>query len=80
MTSSPDPSVVGEPVVFTATVAPVVPGAGSPTGTVTFTFGDGSPAETVALVGGVATATHAYASTAGSPYGVTAVYSGDSDF
>jgi hypothetical protein len=37
-------SVFGEPITFTATVAPVAPGAGSPTGTVAFKrlFPDGS--------------------------------------
>ncbi|MEU5811902.1 Ig-like domain-containing protein, partial [Streptomyces sp. NPDC047718] len=78
--SSPDPSVVGEPVAFTATVAPVAPGAGTPSGTVTFTFGDGSAPQTVALTGGTATATHAYATSSGSPFTVTAAYSGEVSF
>ncbi len=61
--SSPNP-VYGQPVTFTATVAPVAPGAGTPTGTVTF-FIDGGTAmggsqETVTLTageGGVVTIT-----------------------
>ncbi|MGW7261429.1 beta strand repeat-containing protein, partial [Streptomyces sp. NPDC054834] len=78
--SSPDPSVVGQPVTFTATVAPVAPGAGTPSGSVTFDFGDGSPVQTVALAGGTATVNHAYTSTTGSPFPVTASYGGDGDF
>ncbi|WP_408899589.1 beta strand repeat-containing protein [Nocardioides sp. R1-1] len=38
--SSAPVSVYGQPVTFTATVAVVAPGAGGPTGTVTFTDGD----------------------------------------
>src|SRR5581483_2919589 len=34
--SAPNPSEFGQPVLFTATVTPVAPGAGFPTGTVTF--------------------------------------------
>ncbi|MCF3178346.1 Ig-like domain repeat protein, partial [Streptomyces sioyaensis] len=36
VTTSPDPSVFGDSVTLTATVSPVSPGAGTPTGTVTF--------------------------------------------
>ncbi|MFE3551967.1 Ig-like domain repeat protein [Streptomyces kronopolitis] len=78
--SSPDPSVPGQTVTLTATVAPAAPGAGTPTGTVTFTFGDGTPAVTAAVSAGTATVTHAWAGTAGSPYPITADYSGDPDF
>ncbi|WP_432047399.1 Ig-like domain repeat protein [Streptomyces asiaticus] len=77
---APEPSVVGQPVIFTATVAPVAPGGGSPTGTVTFDFGDGSAPAAAPVVGGLATAVHAYATTAGSPYPVTATYGGSPDF
>ncbi|MFI1538652.1 Ig-like domain repeat protein, partial [Streptomyces anandii] len=80
VSSSPDPSVVGEPVTFTAVVAPVAPGAGTPTGNVTFDFGDGSPAESGSLAGGTVTVTHTYASASGSPFTVTATYGGDGDF
>ncbi|WP_416986325.1 Ig-like domain repeat protein, partial [Streptomyces sp. T028] len=78
--SSPDPSVVGEPVSVTASVAPVSPGAGTPTGTVTFDFGDGSPAVTQTLVGGTVTTSHTYTDVTGSPYTITAVYGGDTNF
>ncbi|MFS7873911.1 IPT/TIG domain-containing protein [Streptomyces asiaticus] len=36
VTSAPDPSVVGQPVTFTAVVADAPPTAGTPTGSVTF--------------------------------------------
>ncbi|MFE5118958.1 Ig-like domain repeat protein [Streptomyces sp. NPDC056669] len=80
MSSTPQPSVVGQPVTFTATVTPVAPGAGSPTGTVTFDFGDGSAPASVPVVDGLATAVYAYTSAAGSPYPVTATYGGDPNF
>ncbi|MGW3010143.1 Ig-like domain repeat protein [Streptomyces sp. NPDC001219] len=80
VSSSPDPSVTGQPVTFTATVAPTPPGAGVPTGTVAFTFGDGTAAITTPLSGGVATVTHAYTTASGSPHTVTANYSGDVNF
>ncbi|MFD5393521.1 beta strand repeat-containing protein, partial [Streptomyces sp. NPDC127097] len=80
VSSSPDPSVTGRPVTFTATVAPTPPGAGVPTGTVTFTFGDGTAAVTASLSGGVAGVTHVYTTATGSPYTVTARYSGDANF
>lgn len=41
VTSSNNSTVYGEPVTFTATVAPVSPGAGTPTGSVTFVIGSG---------------------------------------
>jgi hypothetical protein len=39
VSSSQNPAKVGQPVTFTATVMAVAPGAGTPTGTVTFTDG-----------------------------------------
>ncbi|MEV5463998.1 Ig-like domain repeat protein, partial [Streptomyces cellulosae] len=62
---------------FTATVAPVAPGAGTPTGTVTFDFGDGTPTAAVPLAEGIAAAGHTYTTATGSPYPVIAVYSSD---
>ena len=78
--SAPEPSVTGGQVTLTATVAPVAPGAGMPTGSVTFDFGDGTELVTVLSAEGIATAVHAWTETAGSPYTITAVYSGDADF
>jgi hypothetical protein len=69
--------VFGQSVTFTATVSPVAPGAGTPTGTVTFLDG-GSPIGTGTLSGGVATV-----STLGLGAGnhnITATYSGDGSF
>ncbi|MFE9141977.1 Ig-like domain repeat protein [Streptomyces tubercidicus] len=80
VSSAPDPAVTGQPVSFTATVAPTPPGAGVPTGTVTFTFGDGTAAVTAPLSGGIAGVTHVYNTVADSPYTVTAGYSGDANF
>src|SRR6185369_2930540 len=39
LSSTPNPSVTGQPVTFTATVGPVPPGTGTPTGMVTFQEG-----------------------------------------
>ncbi|MER5377054.1 Ig-like domain repeat protein [Streptomyces sp. NPDC002553] len=80
VSSSPDPSVVGQPVTFTATVAPVAPGSGTPTGTVSFDFGDGTSPVTATLANGVATVTRAYAVRTGSPYTVTATYGATANF
>jgi Bacterial Ig-like domain (group 3) len=71
--------VYGQPVTFQATVTPVSPGAGVPTGTVTFSAGTtvlGS-----ALVDGSGTAT--FTTTSPLPVGtnaITSTYSGDTDF
>ena len=77
VTGAPGPSVFGQSVTFTATVTPSAPGAGTPTGTVSFfdgttSFGTGT------LAGGVATFTTSSLSVASHP--VTAVYEGDTDF
>ncbi|MCF3175926.1 Ig-like domain repeat protein, partial [Streptomyces sioyaensis] len=81
VSSSPDPSVVGETVTFSATVAPVLPGVGTPTGTVTFLVTDG--VTTVSLVGTLSGGTTSVSTnglvTAG-VYAVTATYSGDGNF
>ena len=39
ISSSPNPAVAGQSVTFTATVSPLAPGSGTPTGSVTFTDG-----------------------------------------
>ncbi len=59
-----------------ATVAPVTPGAGTPTGTVTFASG-GATLGTATLTGGVATLSQPLPAGA---TGVTATYAGDGDF
>src|SRR5207302_380793 len=64
---------------FTATVTPVAPGAGTPTGTVTFK--DGSTIlTTVALSAGKATFATSALTTAGPGHSITAVYNGSGDF
>jgi hypothetical protein len=62
---------------ITAGVAPVAPGAGSPTGSVTFSV-DGSAVGSAPVNGGTATLT--YAVPAGHAHNIAASYGGDSDF
>lgn len=56
LTNNINPSLFGQPVTFTATVAPLPPGTGTPTGQVTF-FDGGNALGNVTLVGGQATLT-----------------------
>ncbi|KOG46300.1 hypothetical protein ADK74_12590 [Streptomyces decoyicus] len=79
VTTSPDPSVFGEPVTLRATVTPVAPGAGTPTGTVTFTITGGDTVTVSLDAGGTAVFTNRAPLAAGS-HSVTAVYSGDANF
>ena len=79
--SSANPSVTGQSVTYTATVAAVSPGAGTPTGTVTFRDG----AATITCTGGSATlsagvATCQFVYTGVSSHLITAVYPGDTNF
>jgi hypothetical protein len=66
-----------KPTTIVATVSAVPPGAGTPSGTVTFSV-DGSPVGSTSLVNGVATLTHTVPS--GKTHNVAAVYSGSTDF
>jgi Subtilase family/Bacterial Ig-like domain (group 3)/Bacterial cadherin-like domain/Bacterial Ig domain len=77
VTSSANPSVFGQSVTFTVTMTVVAPGAGSPTGTVTFKDG-GTTLGTQTLSAGQAT----YSTTALSvtTHSITATYSGDGNF
>jgi predicted outer membrane repeat protein len=77
LASAPNPSVFGQSVTFTATVTVNPPGAGTPTGVVTFTTASGALG-TGALAGGVATLTTA--SLPGGSHVVTATYGGDANF
>src|SRR5262249_54982467 len=75
--SSLNPSTTGQSVTFTATVTATAPGAGTPTGTVTFkdgaaTLGAGTLSAGVATFGTITL-------TAGS-HSITAVYGGDANF
>src|SRR5207245_564637 len=75
--SSVNPSVSGQLVTFTATVAAVSPGAGSPTGTVTLKDG-ATTLGTGTLSSGQAT--FAPSSLSVSNHILSAVYSGDGSF
>ena len=77
LTSSPESSYLGESVTFTADVAAVSPGSGTPTGSVTFMDGT-TTLGTVDVSAGVANLTTA-ALTLGTN-SITAVYTGDADF
>ncbi|MFG2526274.1 Ig-like domain-containing protein, partial [Streptomyces sp. NPDC048527] len=76
LTSAPNPSTVGQPVVLTATVTATPPGSGTPTGTVTF-FDGATSIGTGTLIGGVATLTTS-SLTVGS-HALTAVYGGSTN-
>jgi Bacterial Ig-like domain (group 3)/Putative Ig domain/Immunoglobulin I-set domain len=69
--------VTVHPHDITAAVTAVAPGAGTPTGSVTFSV-DGSPVGTAPLTGGTATLT--YTVPAGQSRAVSAAYGGDSGF
>src|SRR5207244_1906407 len=75
--SSANPSVFGQSVTFTATVAVVSPGAGSPSGSVTFLDG-ATTLGTGTLSGG--TATFATSALAVGSHSITASYGGDTNF
>ena len=79
VTSSANPSVVGQPVTFTATVSSNPPGSWlTPTGTVTFSDG-GSPIGTATL-NGSGKATITTSSLAAGAHTITASYGGDNNF
>lgn len=75
--SSVNPSVFGQPVTFTATVAPVAPGAGTRTGTVKF-FDGATQIGSGSLSGGTASMTTAALAVGSHP--ITAQYLGDANF
>jgi len=77
VSSSGTPSAFGGLVTLTATVAPVAPGVGTPTGTVTFSLG-GVAQVPSAIVAGVATFTTSTLSVGN--HGVSALYNGDGQF
>ena len=76
--SSLNPAVTGQAVTFTATVAAVAPGAGAPTGTVTFKDGNTVLGTVAVGAGGKATFTTSFAATGG--HVITAVYNGAANF
>src|SRR6202030_231218 len=77
--SLPNPSVTGQTVTFTATVAPVSPGAGTPTGTVNFLEGATTLASSVTLNGSDQATFTTSSLTVGS-HTITGNYSGDTSF
>jgi hypothetical protein len=77
VSSSANPSVSGQSVTFTATVSANSPGAGTPTGTVTFLDG-ATTLGTATLSGGSATYSTSALSVAGHP--ITVSYGGDGNF
>jgi uncharacterized repeat protein (TIGR01451 family) len=79
VSSSVNPSVFGQAVTFSATVAAVSPGAGTPTGTVQFKTNGVNFGSPVALAGGSASSA-AISSLAAGSCTVTANYSGDGSF
>jgi YVTN family beta-propeller protein len=77
LTSSLNPSLINQPVVFTATVSNNVSGDITPTGTVAFTIDEGVPIN-VLLVNGVATLNTNF--TTSGTYHVVASYLGTTNF
>ncbi len=80
VTAAPTTSVYGQSVTFTATVAVSSPGAGTPTGTMTFmdgtnTLGTG----TLITTGGVTTAAFTTTALAVGAHSIKAVYGGDTN-
>jgi hypothetical protein len=79
ISSSTVSSVRGQPVVLTATISPLAPGSGIPTGTVSFVDGDGILALNI-QVKGVGQATFLTQTLAVGTHTITATYNGDTNF
>jgi hypothetical protein len=77
VSSAPNPSVSGQLVTVTATVAPVAPGGGTPTGTVTFTVSD---LVEMKPLNGSGQATFSFPFVGTGMLTITASYGGDMDF
>ena len=81
LASSANPSASGASVTFTATVAAVSPGSGTPTGTVNFLDnGTQIGTGTLSVVNGQDQATFTTSSLAVGTHPITAVYAGDTNF
>ncbi len=76
--SSANPSVFGQSVTFTATVAASAPGAGIPTGTVTFL--DGATTLGSGTLDGSGQTTFSTAALSVGSHSITVVYAGDTNF
>ncbi|MFY9558656.1 MAG: SBBP repeat-containing protein [Terriglobales bacterium] len=78
VSSSANPSILNQSVTFTATVTVVAPGAGTPTGTVTFM--DGSATLGSGTLNSAGQVTLTTSPLAVNSHSITAVYAGDSNF
>ncbi len=78
LTSSSNPSSSGQSVTFTATVSPIAPGSGIPTGGVTFK--DGSTVLGTMTLNPTGNATFTTTTLAVGTHTITATYSGDANF
>ncbi len=78
VSSSVNPSVTGQLVIFTATVSITAPGSGTPTGTVQFKDGANNLGAQAALNSG--TATLITSSLTQGIHNITATYNGDANF
>jgi len=78
LNSSANPSLFGQTVNFTVTVTAVAPGAGTPSGTVTFS--DGTTTIGTAALGPTGAATFTTSALAPGTHTITAAYGGDGDF
>lgn len=76
--ASTNPSVYGQPITFTATVTAVAPGAGTPTGVVTFTLD--STTNVTAILNASRVATYATSTLTVAPHPIVATYGGDPSF
>lgn len=78
LSTSPNPSTFGQSVTLTTIVSPVAPGAGTPTGIVTFR--DGAATLGTAALNSTDTATLTTSSLAAGTHSLTASYGGDANF
>src|SRR3989442_12109952 len=77
---SVNPSVFGQSTTFTATVAPVSPGAGTPTGTVNFLDGATVIGSGTLSAAAPFTATFSTGALSVATHSITATYLGDGNF
>ncbi len=79
LSALPSPLIVGQPANITATIAPVAPGSGVPTGSVTFTV-DGVVQTTSVPLNGSGQATLVLPGLTGGQHTFSASYPGDGNF
>ena len=78
VTSGLNPSIFGQPVTFTATVAVTAPGSGTPTGSVSFR--DGAALLGTGTLNGSGQATFSTSALTAGAHGINVVYAGDANF